>query len=98
MEITNQISAIKEKIEKDKQKAAILKGREEENLKQLSEYGLKSFSDAEKWLLKTQKDIRKQEDALLEEYNQAVDEMIEAIKKAYKVDSRSEAERRLFGV
>lgn len=96
MELSEQIKAIKKRIEEDKQKISVLKGREQENLKQLSEYDLKSFSEAEKWLNKTEKDIIKREKVLQEEFDDLLKEMLITIKKTYGLDSDEEAEKILF--
>jgi len=94
---SEQIKLIKEKIDKDKQQTATLKGREEENLKQLSSHGIKSLDDAEKWLIKMDKELNKQEELLQADFESLKKKMIIQIKRAYDVETDSEAEKILLG-
>lgn len=98
MESSKQIEQIKEKIEKDKQQISILKGREEENLKQLAEtHGIKSLDEAEKYLVQLDKELTREEKELDADFLTLKKKMISKIKKAYSLETDEEAEKILFG-
>ena len=98
MESSKQIEQIKEKIEKDKQQISILRGREEENLKQLAEtHGIKSLDEAEKYLVQLDKELTKEEKELDADFLTLKKKMMSEIKKAYSLETDEAAEKILFG-